>query len=186
MSDESQNNKNPFKGFRIEIDPEKVEETLRELRDRVNQSVTNSRYTKVRLSYKGRTIAPDMPLTLFLAGEGVAFWLMSPLGALLVNLGAKALLDVEFIHEADEFVEEGIALYLDGELEEAEEKYLAALERRPDDPAALYNLGVLLRVTGRRADARERFEAAAQCDPEHPDVRRAAEALDRLNRRRDL
>ena len=186
MSDETRNNRNPFKGFRIEIDPEKVEETLRELRERVNQSVTNSRYTKVRLSYKGRTIAPDMPLTLFLAGEGVAFWLMSPLGALLVNLGAKALLDVEFIHEADEFVEEGIALYLDGELEEAEEKYLAALERRPDDPAALYNLGVLLRVTGRRQDARIRFEEAAKCDPEHPDVRRAAEALERLNRRRDL
>ena len=186
MSDERPNSNNPFKGFRIEIDPEKVEETLRELRERVNQSVSSSRYTKVRLSYKGKTIAPDMPLALFLAGEGVAFWIMSPLGALLVNLGAKALLDVEFIHEADEFVEQGVALYLDGELEDAEEKYLAALERRPDDPAALYNLGVLLRVTGRRDEAKKRFEAAAQCDPEHPDVRRAADALERLNRRRDL
>ena len=91
MSDESQNNKNPFKGFRIEIDPEKVEETLRELRDRVNQSVTNSRYTKVRLSYKGRTIAPDMPLTLFLAGEGVAFLVDEPIGGIAGKLGCKGL-----------------------------------------------------------------------------------------------
>jgi hypothetical protein len=97
MSDEQQSN-NPFKGFRIEIDPEKVEETLVELRERIRHSVAQGRYTKVRLSYKGKQIAPDMPLGIFLAGEGVAFWVMSPLGALLVNLGAKAFLDVEFIH----------------------------------------------------------------------------------------
>jgi Flp pilus assembly protein TadD len=83
-------------------------------------------------------------------------------------------------------VEQGIALYMDGDLEEAEEKYQEALQRRHDDAAALYNLGVLLRVTGRRGEARRHFETAAQGDPEHPDVRRAAEALDKLNRRRDL
>ena len=103
-----------------------------------------------------------------------------------MNLGAKAFLDVEFIHQADELVQEGMALYMDGELDEAEEKYIEALQRRPDDTAALYNFGVLLRVTGRTEDARRRFEAAAQGDPDHPDVKRAAEALNKLDRRRNL
>ena len=187
MSEEQEpESNNPFKGFRIEIDPEKIEDTLLELRTRIKDSVTAGRYTKVRLSYKGRQVGPDLPLAVFLAGEGVAFWLMSPLGALLVNLGAKAFLDVEFIHQADELVEEGITAYLDGELEDAEEKYLEALKRRPDDTAALYNLAVLMRVTGRKEDARRYFEAAAAGDPNHPDVQRAAEALERLDKRRDL
>ena len=186
MTEENEPDNNPFKGFRIEIDPDKVEDALSELRTRISESVTAGRYTKVRLSYKGRQIGPDLPLAVFLAGEGVAFWLMSPLGALLVNLGAKAFLDVEFIHQADELVEEGIALYLEGELDAAEEKYEEALKRRPEDAAALYNLGVLLRVTGRKHEAKQRFEQAAIGDPDHPDVKRAADALERMSKRRDL
>ena len=68
----------------------------------------------------------------------------------------------------------------------AEEKYEEALKRRPDDAAALYNLGVLLRVTGRKQEAKQRFEAAATGEPDHPDVKRAADALERMNKRRDL
>ena len=185
MSEEEQN-RNPFKGFQIEIDPEKLEEALAELRARISESVTAGRYTKVRLSYRGKQIGPDLPLAVFLAGEGVAFWVMSPLGALLMNLGAKAFLDVEFIHQADELVQEGIALYMEGELDDAEAKYREALKRRPDDIAAMYNLGVLLRVTGRKDEARKSFEAAAASDSEHPDVQRAAEAIEKLDRRRDL
>ena len=50
-------------------------------------------------------------------------WIVSPLPALLVNLGAKAVLDVEFIHEADELVQEGLDLYMKGETDEAEARY---------------------------------------------------------------
>ena len=167
-------------GFEFEIDPDRIEETLSRLRDRLRDSFTNGRYTKVRLSYRGRTLGPDIPLAVFLAGEGVAFWLISPLAALLVNLGAKAILDVEFVHEADELVQEGLALYLDGETEAAERKYREALDRRPDDPAALYNLGTLLRVTGRQDEALSTLRKAAMGPEGHPDVRRAAEAVEKL------
>lgn len=167
-------------GFKLEIDPDRIEETLTRLRDRVRESFASGRYTKVRLSYRGRAIGPDIPLAVFLAGEGVAFWLMSPLAALLVNLGAKAILDVEFVHEADELVQEGLALYLEGELEAAERKYREALDRRPDDPAALYNLGTLLRITGRTAEALTVLRKAAMGPEGHPDVRRAAEAVEKL------
>jgi len=176
-SDES----GPFpNGFKVEIDPEKVEEGLKRLRDRLADSFSAGRYTKVRISYRGTAIGPDIPLAVFLAGEGVAFWLMSPLGALLANLGAKAVLDVEFIHAADELVQEGLALYLDGEIEAAEAKYRQAIERRPDDPSALYNLGTLLRVSGRSDEALRVLRKAAMGAEGHPDVIRAAEAVGRM------
>lgn len=179
MSDE-QPRKGPFEGFRIEIDPDRVDEALKQLRERIRTSFSAGRYTKVRLSYKGKAIGPDIPLAVFLAGEGAAFWLMSPIGALFVNLGAKAFLDVEFVHEADELVQEGLALYLDGELEQAEAKYREALRRRPEDPTALYNLGTLLRVTGRKEEALQVLRQAAMGTEGHPDVVRASEAVEKM------
>jgi tetratricopeptide (TPR) repeat protein len=172
--------KGPFQGFNLEIDPDDIEDTLKRLRSRIQNAFTAGRYTKVRLSYNGKPVGPDLPLAVFLATEGVAFWLMSPLAAILVNLGAKAVLSVEFIHQADELVEEGLQLYLDGETEGAEAKYREALARRPEDPAALYNLGTLLRVTGRKEEAIATLRRAAMGPEGHPDVVRAAEVIERM------
>jgi tetratricopeptide (TPR) repeat protein len=172
--------KNPFAGFQFEIDPERIQETLTRLRARVGESFVAGRYTKVRLSYRGKVLGPEIPLAVFLAGEGVAFWLLTPLAALLVNLGARAILDVEFVHEADELVQEGLELYLEGEIEEAEAKYRAALDRRPDDASALYNLGTLLRVAGRKDEALATLRKAAMGPEGHPDVKRASEAIDKI------
>ena len=168
--------------FKFELDPDAIEESLRQLRDRVGDSFKAGRHTKVRLSYKGKQVGPDVPLAMFLAGEGVALWFTGPLGALLVNLGAKVMLDVEFLHEADELVREGLALYLDGEIEEAEAKYREALTRRPDDPSALYNLAVLCRIAGRVNEARELLHKAATGPEGHPDVVKAAELLSKLQK----
>lgn len=184
MADEP---KNPFEGFRIEIDPQKVDEAVQAIRERVRASstwvqasVAHGRYVKVRLSYRGKPIIPDIPLAVFLAGEGLAFLAVSPLAAMLVNLGAKALLEVEFVHDADQLVQDGLVAYLDGDVEKAEAKYREALRRRPDDPAALYNLGTLLRVTGKKDEAIATLRRAAMGPEGHPDVLRASEALDKL------
>ena len=166
--------------IKLEVDPAKVDEAVRAIREQVQDGLAAGRYTKVRISFRGKPIGPDIPLAVFLAGEGAAFWLTGGLATLLVNLGAKAVLDVAFIHEADELVQEGLSLYLDGEIEAAEAKYRQALDRRDDDPSALYNLGVLLRVSGRKAEAVAMLRSAAMGPEGHPDVRRAAEALSRM------
>jgi tetratricopeptide (TPR) repeat protein len=178
--EQDEGRKGPFAGFQFEIDPERIQDTLERLRARVSESFVAGRYTKVRLSYRGRALGPDIPLAVFLAGEGVAFWLLTPIAALLVNLGARAVLDVEFVHEADELVQEGLELYLAGELEAAEAKYRAALDRRPDDASALYNLGTLLRVAGRKDEALSTLRKAAMGTEGHPDVKRAAEAVEKM------
>jgi len=184
VSEDSEPKRRRFGGFQFEVDPERVEESLRALRERVRRSFTEGRHTRVRLSYRGKVLGPDIPLGVFLAGEGMAFWLMTPLAALLVNLGAKAVLDVEFVHEADELVQEGLAAYLEGELELAERRYRDALELKPDDPSALYNLGTLLRVSGRQDEALSVLRRAAMGPEGHPDVVRAAEAVDRMTQRK--
>ncbi len=180
QTEDGQGPNNPFNGFRIEVDPERVEDTLRDLRERIRGSFHQGRYTRVRLSYKGRQLGPDIPLAVFLTAEGAAFWIFSPLAALLVNMGAKAFLDVEFIHEAEELVQQGLELYLDGEIEQAEAKYRDALKRSPEDPSALYNLGTLLRVTGRKEEALSQMRLAAMGPEGHPDVIRASEAIERM------
>lgn len=179
MSEDEQGPR-PGRGFRIEVDPEQVQETVRQLRERIRQTVRASATTRVRLSFRGQRLGPDIPLAVFLAGEGAAFWLLSPLPALLINLGARAVLDVEFVDEADELVREGIEFYLDGDLERAERCYRRALRRRDEDTSALYNLGVLCQVSGRLAEAEAHFRAAAMGPEDHPDTRRASEALARL------
>ncbi|MFT7520736.1 MAG: tetratricopeptide (TPR) repeat protein [Kiritimatiellia bacterium] len=159
------------------MDPEQVEQTVRELRRRVVEALHAGRFTKVRLSFGGRRICPDIPLAVVMAGEGVAFWFLSPLPALLLNLGARAILDVEFLHDADELVSEGLRHYLDGDLDKAEQAYRKALTRREDDPSALYNLGVLLHMSDRAEEGTRMWRGAAMGPPGHPDVVRASEAL---------
>ena len=98
-----------------------------------------------------------------------------------MNLGAKVLLDVEFINEANEKTDIGRMLYMEGEVEAAEKNLREALEIDPDHAGAHYQLGILLRVLGRRDEAISHLEKAAAA-AEHPDAERAQKALDRILR----
>ncbi len=170
-----------FEDIRLEIDPENVNEAVRSLTEQVRRLVDQGRYTRVRLKYKGRPLMKDIPLGVFVASEAVTFWYAGLLRALVVNLGMRTMIEVEFIHDATEKVMEGVELYMAGEIEAAEAKYREALRMKPDDTAALYNLGVLLRVSARRDEALACFGKAAE-DVEHPDGPKAAEALRRMKR----
>lgn len=163
----------------VELDPDGVDESLKALMEKLRRAVDHGRYTRVRFKYKGKPILPDIPLAALLATEVAAFWWAGPLRALVVTLGVKTFIEVEFIHAATEKVKEGLDLYLAGEVEAAEALYREALRMKPDDPSALFNLGVLLRVTGRKDEARTCFEKAATFG-DHPDAPRAAEALRKM------
>lgn len=167
--------------FNWKIDPDAIDESLRGLATQARRLWDQGRYTKVRLKYKGKALLPDIPLAALVAAEGVSLWVAGPLRILVMNLGIKALIEVELLHEASERVREGQELYAQGEVETAEAKYREALEMKPDDGSALYNLGVLLRVTGRRDEAMECLtKVAAMTD--HPDQAHAVEALERMKR----
>lgn len=193
MADEDDPKRNPFERFRVEIDPAKVDEMagalrakLEELRGRVQEGVDHGRYTKVRISYRGRPVGPEIPLGALLAGEGLALMALGPLWTILGNLGARAVLDVELVHEADELVARGNEAMMASESEQAERYYRDALERRKDDPTALYHLGVLLRLTGRADEALAVLRRASMGPEGNPDVIRAAELVGRMEGKRRL
>lgn len=167
--------------FQVEIDPERIDEAVRSIADQVRQAVDQGRYTKVRIKYRGKPLMPDIPLAVFVATEAVTFWYAGLLRALVVNLGARTIIEVELIHDAVGKVEEGKELFLAGEVDAAEDKYREALRMKRDHPDALYHLGVLLRVTGRRKEAIECFEKVADL-PGHALQEKALEALDRMSR----
>jgi tetratricopeptide (TPR) repeat protein len=179
-SEESESTESP-RDFRLEIDPAKVDEAVRTLTVRAKRLIDQGRYTRVRIKYKGKPLMKDIPLGVFVATEAATFWYTGLLRALVMNLGVRAFVDVEFIHEANEKTEEGRLLYMEGEVEAAEECYRAALAIDSTHAGAHYQLGVLLRVLGRRDDAIEHLEQAA-ADPDHPDAEKAAKALERMRR----
>ncbi len=169
-----------FRRFKIDVDPDRVDESVERLTEQVRKAVVRGRYTKVRILYKGKPLMRDIPLGVFVAAEAVSFWYAGLLRALVVNLGARTVLEVVFVHEADEDVLRGRDAYDSGEVSEAEAAFRAALEKEAEHTEALYRLGILLRVTGQRDEAIERLEAAATGDA--PFAARATEALERMKR----
>lgn len=177
----------PGRGFRVEIDPDKLEDAFGRLREGIEalpgwaeRSVEELRHTQVRVFWKGRQVGPDLPLHLVLAGEGAALVLMGPLRLILANLGARALLEVRLVHASERLVTRGKEAWAEGEAEEAERCFREALVMRPEDPAAHYQLALILRVTGRVGEAREHLGRAAAGPPELPEVAKAADLLARL------
>ena len=120
-------------------------------------------------------------LELFLAGEVASFWWAGPLRVVLVNLGIGSIITVELVNESDERVTEGKELFMDGDVEGAEAAYREALRMKPGSASALYNLAVLLRVTGRLPEARGLLVEASGLG-EHPDAEKARQLLEKLGR----
>lgn len=170
----------PF-DFKVEIDPERIDESVRNLASQVREWVDQGRYTKVRLKYKGKALMPDIPLGVFVATEAVTFWYGGLLRALVVNLGVRTFIEVELVHDASEKVREGQEQMDHGEVDQAEALYREALKMKPEDPDALYHLGVLLRVTGRRDEAIGCFEKVAAREG-HRLQEKAQEAVERMKR----
>jgi len=181
MSDENENEfKKLIDKIQVELDPEKLEQSLSSLQERVRRLTSDGVYTKVRIKFRGRVIVPEMPLGVFLAAEAATFWYAGLIRALAMNIGMGSLIEVEFVHQASEKIAEGKEAYEEGEVDLAEMLYREALDMRPNDPIATYHLGVLLRVTARRDEALKCFEISAAQDS--PMQEKAQKALEKMQR----
>ena len=61
--------RNPFEAFKVEIDPDRIDESVRALTDRLAQLVEQGRHVKVRLKYRGRPLMKDIPLSVVAAAQ---------------------------------------------------------------------------------------------------------------------
>lgn len=168
-----------YENLRVDLDPERIDENLDALGQKLRRAMEQGWYTRVRFKYKGRPLLPDIPLGALVATEVATFWWAGPIRALVMNLGVKTLLEVEFLHAADDKVREGQEAFMNGDVTAAESAYREALRMRPGDIGANYNLGVLLRVSGRREEATLCLTEAARV-PDHPEGSKARELLSRM------
>ncbi len=174
------NFKSWISSFKVEIDPEEIESSIQALQRKAKEMAADGRYTKVRIKFRGKQIAPEMPLAVFMAAEAATFWYAGLMRALAFNLGARSLLEIEFIHLADEKIAEGVEFFEEGEVDEAEALFREALEMVSHHPEANYRLAVLLRITARREEAIEHFEKVAKGDSEWAE--KSQQALERMLR----
>lgn len=165
------------------VDPKKIDDAIRELRAQVARWVKRGVADKVRISYKGKPLAPDIPVYYFLAAEALTFWATGFLRILIVNLGAKAFLQIELISSAEEHHADGMKSYLAGDMDAA----IGCFEKgvASDDyhaPSHLM-LGVCRKVKGDWTAARKHFQRASELDDKGEIGAKAREHLRGMSRR---
>lgn len=152
----------------FEIDPKRVEESLRKLQEEVVHWANKGRYTRVRFKFRGKQLLPDLPLAAVVAAEGLSFYWGGILRALIANIVGGSVLQVELVNDADTHVQAGREALLSGDVDEALARFRKALSMDRDNARAHLNVGVALKLKGDREGALAAFEKARAKDPQGP------------------
>ena len=150
----------------------KVSEQARDL-------MAKGQHTRVRIKFRGRQIA-ELPIAVVAAAEVASFWWFGPLRVVLGHVVGKAVLDVEFVSNADHHVGAGRKLLADGELEKAIAEFEKAVAMDRRHAAANLGKGIALKLKGDKLAARAAFEKAEEADPRGDAGREARRHLDNL------
>src|SRR5207253_4085267 len=126
--------------------------------------MAKGQHTRVRIKFRGKQIA-ELPIAVVAAAEVASFWWFGPLRVVLGHVVGKAILDVEFVSNADHHVAEGRKLLGDGELEKSIAEFEKALSMDRRHAGALLGKGIALKLKGDKGSARECFEQAEEADP---------------------
>ncbi|KFE71141.1 tetratricopeptide repeat protein [Hyalangium minutum] len=150
----------------FEIDPKRVEESLKKLQGEMVHWANKGRYTKVRFKFRGKQLLPDLPLAAVVAAEGLTFYWGGILRMLVANVVGKSVLSVEFINDSEKKVQAGKEALLSGDVDQALTLFREALAMDRDNASAHLNVGVALKLKGDREGALAAFEKAKEKDPE--------------------
>lgn len=152
----------------FEIDPKKVEDSLKKFRDQLVQLTKKGRYTKVRFKFRGKQLLPDLPLAAVVAVEGATFYWTGLLRLLVFNLAGRAVIDVELVNDSEKRITAGKEALLSGDLDVALAAFREALEMDPENAVVHLNLGVAYKLKGQREVARMALSKAKSLDPQGP------------------
>jgi tetratricopeptide (TPR) repeat protein len=150
----------------IEVDPKRIEETLRKIRDELVHWANKGRYTRVRFKFRGKQLLPDLPFAAVMAAEGLTFYWGGILRALLMNFAGKTVFDVELVNDSQKRVQQGKDALLSGDLDKALEHFRAALAMDRDNANAHLNVGIALKLKGDAEGAKLSLERARSFDPD--------------------
>jgi tetratricopeptide (TPR) repeat protein len=152
----------------FEIDPKKVEDSLKKFRDQLLKFTKKGRYTKVRFKFRGKQLLPDLPLAAVMAVEGATFYWTGLLRLLVFNLAGRAVIDVELVHDSEKRITAGKEALLSGDLDVALAAFREALEMDPENPVVHLNLGVAYKLKGQKEIARMALQKAKSLDGHGP------------------
>jgi tetratricopeptide (TPR) repeat protein len=141
--------------------------------------MSKGHHTRVRIKFRGKQVA-ELPIAVVAAAEVASFWWFGPLRVVLGHVVGKAVLDVEFVSNADHNVQAGRAFLADGELDKAIAEFDKALTMDRRHAGALLAKGIALKLRGDKAGARACFEQAEEADPRSEAGREARRHLDNL------
>jgi len=141
--------------------------------------MSKGQHTRVRIKFRGKQIA-ELPIAVVAAAEVASFWWFGPLRVVIGHVVGKAVLDVEFVSNADHHVQAGRAALADGELDKAVAEFDKALEMDRRHAGALLGKGIALKLRGDKQGARKHFEQAEEADPRGDAGREARRHLDNL------
>jgi tetratricopeptide (TPR) repeat protein len=141
--------------------------------------MAKGQHTRVRIKFRGKQIA-EIPIAVVAAAEVASFWWFGPLRVVLGHVVGKAVLDVEFVSNADEHVAAGRRWLQEGEMEKALAEFDKALSIDRRHAGAHLGRGIALKLRGDKGSAREAFQKAEECDPRSEAGREARRHLDNL------
>jgi len=170
----------------IDVQPGRIEETLKKVSETLRQWANTGRYTKVRFKFRGKPLLPDLPLAAVVAAEGLTFYWTGILRALLVNVAGRSVLDVELVNDSEQHVQKGKEELLAGEVDRAIAEFRIATTKQRDNPGAHLNLGIALKLKGDKAGARAALEKARSLDPDGSVGKEAERLLQNLGSAPDI
>lgn len=156
-----------------------VDGAFNKISEQARDLMAKGQHTRVRVKFRGRQLA-ELPIAVVAAAEVATFWWLGPLRLLLGHVVGKAVLDVEFVSNADHHVAEGRKLLADGELDKAIAEFDKALAMDRRCAGAHLGKGIALKLRGDKAKARESFEKAEEFEPRSEAGREARRHLDNL------
>ena len=158
---------------------EGLDDAFTKVSQQARDLMAKGQHTRVRIKFRGKQIA-ELPIAAVAAAEVATFWWFGPLRVVFAHVVGKAILDVEFVSNADHHVAQGRALLADGELEKAVAEFDKALVMDRRHAGALLGKGIALKLKGDKTAARDCFEKAEDADPRSDASREARRHLDNL------
>jgi tetratricopeptide (TPR) repeat protein len=158
---------------------EGLEGALGKITAQARDLMAKGQHTRVRIKFRGKQIA-EVPIAAVAAAEVASFWWFGPLRVVLAHVVGKAVLEVEFVSNADQHVVEGRRWLQEGEMEKALAEFDKALGIDRRHAGAHLGRGIALKLRGDKVAARDAFQKAEECDPRSEAGREARRHLDNL------
>jgi tetratricopeptide (TPR) repeat protein len=170
----------PVKKVTLEINTNRIEESIKQTVERVQYWYKQGIINKVRLKYKGKAILPDIPLSYFMLVQVATFFLTGVVRALAINIGTKVFFEVEMINDAEEMLKKARDLYLDGDLDEATRLLQEVIDLDDRYAEAFLYLGIISKIRGDQTAAARYFQQAKKLDPHGKPGTEAAKNLKKM------